>query len=187
MKKKIILASASPRRKELLRFITDNFEVRPSDADESISEELSPEETVKTLAGLKADAVKADLSEETVISADTVVAVDGHILGKPANEKEAFDMLRMLSGREHCVYTGVCILTENVRKIFSVCSVVRFYELSDEEILKYVSTGEPMDKAGAYGIQGKGCLLASEIHGDYFNIVGLPVSRLARELSELEI
>ena len=185
MKKKIVLASGSPRRKELLRFITDDFEVRPSDADENISTELSPEDTVKTLAQLKAEAVKAELTEETVISADTVVAVNGRILGKPANEKEAFDMLHMLSGREHCVYTGVCILTENTKKVFSVCSVVSFYELSDEEILQYISTGEPMDKAGAYGIQGKGCLLVREIHGDYFNIVGLPVSRLAKELAVL--
>ena len=180
--KKIILGSSSPRRKELLKLITENFEIRVSDAEEKTEPGLSPEQTVCALAELKADSIFSGDKNEIIITADTVVAVDGKILGKPADHNDAFDMLSSLSGRKHSVYTGVCISDGDRKKIFSVCSDVYFYELSEQDILDYIATGECDDKAGAYGIQGKGALLVEKIHGDYFNIVGLPVSLLAKEL-----
>ena len=182
---KIILASASPRRRELLKNITDDFTVRVSDADESTVGGLSPEQTVRALAELKADAVYAGNEEEIIIAADTVVAADGQILGKPRDEADAFAMLKMLSGKTHEVFTGVCIRTPAAQTVFSERTEVEFYPLSDDEITAYIKTGEPSDKAGAYGIQGKGCLLVKRINGDYFNVVGLPVAALSRELKKL--
>lgn len=183
--KKIVLASASPRRRELMQLITDSFEIRVSDAEEKTEDGLSPAETVCTLAQLKAAAVYNKNEDEIIIAADTVVAVDGNILGKPKDRSDAAEMLKELSGRKHSVYTGVCIKTTDTEKVFYVCSDVYFYQLTEDEINDYILTGEPDDKAGAYGIQGKGSLLVEKIDGDYFNIVGLPVSRLAKELKEL--
>ncbi|MFI3325407.1 MAG: Maf family protein [Clostridia bacterium] len=184
MNKQIILASASPRRSDILKTCGFQFDLIVPKVDESQIKSTSPSKLVCDLAKLKANAI--DINEnQIVISADTVVALDGVIYGKPKDEKEAFDILKSLSNKTHKVFTGVCLKTTSEIKVFYVESTIVFYELSDKEILDYIKTGEPMDKAGAYGIQGKGGLLVKEVHGDYFNIVGLPVARLNRELQSL--
>ena len=179
-----VLASASPRRKELLELAQLPFTVHVPNAEEIIPPGLAPAQCAEHLAALKADAAACNLPNACIIAADTIVVVDNAILGKPKNEADAARMLRLLSGREHTVITGVCLLnTATAQKnVFSQETVVRFYPLSDAEIEAYVRTGEPIDKAGAYGIQGKGALLVESINGDYFNVVGLPVARLMREL-----
>ena len=179
-----ILASASPRRRELLALAGLRFEVRVADVDETIPPGQDAAEAACSLARQKAEAVAADCPDSCVIAADTVVVLDNIILGKPADEADAARMLRLLSGREHRVVTGVCIALGNRRRVFSRETRVRFYALRDCEIEQYVATGEPMDKAGAYGIQGRGGLLAKSIAGDYFNVVGLPIASLVRELEE---
>ena len=179
----IILASGSPRRKELMQHITDEFSVIVSDADESIAEGESVEETVKNLALAKAEAIKGKCREtDIIISADTVVANDNKILGKPSDKNEAFEMLKSLSGRTHAVYTGVCITKGNITEVFAQKTLVEFYELSDEEINAYIATGDPFDKAGGYGIQSKGAILVKGIDGDYFNVVGFPVAEISRRI-----
>ncbi len=177
----LILASQSPRRKELLSLITSEFTVKSADVDETLPDGISPQEAVEYLSKIKALPFKNN--GDIAIGADTVVCLDGLILGKPKDEKDAFDMLRLLSSREHSVFTGVTILSAEREKTFSVETRVKFFELSDEEINAYIKSGECSDKAGAYGIQGLGSLLVERIDGDYFNVVGLPVSRLNRELS----
>lgn len=183
--KKIILASASPRRKELLETAGISFEICVADVDESIPEGTPPDEAAKLTASKKAAAVSAIHPDAVVIGADTIVVADGKILGKPKDRADAENMLRMLSGKEHLVITGVCLSEGGNRTVFEKISKVKFYELSDAEIKAYVATGEPMDKAGAYGIQGKGCVLVEGIEGDYFNIVGLPVAATVKELKKL--
>lgn len=178
---KLILASASPRRREILKNAGFEFEVKTSEADETLPEGISPEEAVQYLAKIKNEVIEAD-KNTTVISADTIVVCDGRILGKPKDETDAFNMLRTLSGREHFVYTGVCIRKGEKKTVFFEKTAVYFYELSDREISDYIATDEPTDKAGAYGIQGKGAVLVRKIDGDYFNVVGLPIARLVREL-----
>ncbi len=180
----IILASASPRRRELLKFITEDFTVKVSDAQEVTDPALSAEETVKSLAVIKGEAVAEGFPADTVISADTIVVLDGKILGKPKNEEDAFRMLSSLSGRTHEVFTGVCVLHGSKKLVFAERTEVSFYPLSEDEIRAYIATGEPADKAGAYGIQGKGCTLVKAISGDYNNVVGLPVAGLNRLLKE---
>ena len=187
---KIILASASPRRREILNAVGIDFEVVKSDADESIvSKELEPVIYVQELALLKATDAAGKLKAKNkkdmlIISADTVVVSEGNILGKPVDEADAERILTSLSGKTHTVITGICVTRLN--DAFSVCKSVstnvRFRSLSKEEILRYISTKEPMDKAGAYGIQGRGALLTEGIEGDYFNVVGLPVSTLCEIL-----
>lgn len=176
--KRVILASASPRRRMLLEQAGLEFEIKVSDAAEDISGK-SPEDTVKELSMRKADSIGSITGGDCIIlAADTVVACDDVILGKPENEKDAMRMLRMLQGRTHQVYTGVTILEgrEGHRKneTFAVCTDVTMYEASDAEIERYIKSGEPADKAGAYAIQGKGFYFVKEIHGDYNNVVGLP-------------
>lgn len=184
--KKLILASKSPRREELMGRITDNFEIIVSEVEEILPEGISPEDAPVYLASLKANAVAREHRGETVIGADTVVILDGRILGKPKNEDDAFSMLSMLSGKTHAVVTGCCI-TDGEREIsFSQSTEVTFYDLFDEEIRDYIKTGEPMDKAGAYGIQEKASVFVREISGDFFNVVGLPVAKLYRKLREFE-
>ena len=179
----MILASQSPRRKELLSLITSDFEIIPAKGKEILPENISPENAVLLLAEQKADEIFAEHKNRVIIAADTVVAVDGKILGKPTDEADAFCMLKMLSGRIHSVFTGVCVIFENgERKTFAEHTEVEFYPLSDEEIRAYIATGEPMDKAGAYGIQDYGALLVKRISGDYYNVMGLPVGRLSRVL-----
>lgn len=184
-----ILASASPRRKELLSMAGFTFEIIPSDADESTAPELSPEKTVEVLAERKAASVAEKHPEKVVFGCDTVVAIDGVILGKPENDEDAFRMLRMLSGRTHKVSTGVYVMRKRDGK--SIClsdtTEVTFYELSDETIRSYIATGECSDKAGAYGIQGYGSVLVKKIKGDYFSVMGLPVAKAVRVLDEFDI
>ncbi len=185
---KFILASGSPRRKELLTAVGLDFEVVVSDADEtSVSKDVSVDIYVQELALLKAAATaKAVLKRKDalIIAADTIVTLDGKLLGKPRDEDDAFDMLKSLSGRRHDVYTGYCVM--RVSDGFTVCDRVKteveFKTLDDDWIRRYIKTGEPMDKAGAYGIQGRGALLVNKIDGDYFNVVGLPVSALSETL-----
>ena len=181
----LILASGSPRRKELLETAGLDFKVIVADVDERIPDGATPQEAVKALALQKAQAVAKDYEKSIVIGADTVVVCDGEILGKPKNEDDAFNMLRSLSGRTHSVCTGVALINDTEIRNFCEVTEVEFYNLSDDEIKAYIKTGEPMDKAGAYGIQGKGCVLVKQIVGDYFNVVGLPVSKVYRELSDL--
>ena len=180
-----ILASASPRRKELLETLGLNFQIITGEADEdSVSGEGVPVGIyVQELALLKAAATaKYALKKKKaiIIAADTVVILDGRILGKPKDEKEAYFMLKTLSGREHEVYTGICIMRVSDGKTYcdSQCTKVVFKELTDETIAAYIATGEPMDKAGSYGIQGKGSVLVSKLDGDYNNVVGMSTSLL---------
>ena len=181
----LILASKSPRRKELLSLITRDFEIIPAVGEERADKSLSPSEYVTELAKHKAEEVACSYPDDTVIGADTVVAIDGEILGKPRDEADARRMLRLLSGCEHSVFTGTCIIYKNKNIAFCEETKVRFFELSDKEIDDYIVTGEPFDKAGAYGIQELGALLVSGITGDYYNVMGLPVGRLARELKNI--
>ncbi len=180
----IILASASPRRRELLKFITEDFTVRISEVEEITDPTLSAEETVKELARIKGEAVARDFPSDTVISSDTIVVLDGNILGKPHSREEAFSMLSSLSGRRHTVYTGVCITCADRKITFAEATEVNFSSLSEEEINAYIDSGEPFDKAGAYGIQGRGSIMISSINGDYYNVMGLPVARLYSVLKE---
>ncbi len=193
----LILASASPRRREILSLLTDDFEVMAADTDErEIEERLRSSgaaEVAKGLAAAKARAVYEMLGEErkrdsVVIGADTSVVCEGEILGKPADKEDAVRMLTMLSGKVHSVITGVALISGGREAVFEEESKVEFYPLDGKQkalIEGYVSTDEPYDKAGAYGIQGKGALLVRKIEGDYLNIVGLPLSRLKRELDDL--
>lgn len=180
----VILASASPRRRELLAVVMEKFQVLPSSFDESlVPGELAPAEHVEYLALMKARDVAADKPDSLIIGADTIVVVDGAILGKPANTSDAARMLRMLSGRAHQVYTGVAVIFGE-REITGVeCTDVTFTDLDDETISRYVATGEPMDKAGAYAIQGRASVLISSICGCYSNVVGLPLHRLSNILT----
>ena len=161
-----------------------DFAVHVSDAKEMIARDTPPHEAVQHLARQKAEAVALLFPDDTVIGADTVVALDGEILGKPRDRQDAARMLRLLSGRTHDVFTGVCLMVEGKADTFFEHTRVTFYPLTDKEIADYIATGEPMDKAGAYGIQGRGCTLVEKIDGDYFNVVGLPIARLHRKLKE---
>lgn len=191
---KIVLASASPRRRELLERAGIGFAVIPSKGEEDIQGN-SPEQVVEMLSRTKAFSVADELMEnreaELVIGADTIVAFQNKILGKPADEQEAFETLKLLAGKAHQVYTGVTILVRNGEKwephSFSECTDVEFYTVSDNEILDYVKTGEPMDKAGSYGIQGRFGVYVKGIRGDYNNVVGLPLGRLFYEMKKLGI
>ena len=191
---KYILASASPRRKELLAQAGFTFDVCPSGAEERIEGE-SPAKIVEGLAALKArdifDKSLGSMTEDfTVIGADTVVAYQGEILGKPTDQEEALAMLSMLADRTHQVYTGVCLIhmkgEKKYTRTFHVCTQVTFYPVSREELLSYIRTGDPMDKAGSYGIQGPFAVHIKEIQGDYNNVVGLPIAKLYHELREME-
>ena len=180
----LILASQSPRRRALLRQIgVDDFTVLATDSDESYDPRWSPEELVSRLSARKAAAAaRAAGPDALVIAADTMVFLDDRRLGKPADEADAFGMLSALSGREHTVRTGVTVRRGEVVRTEVEATAVRFRGLTAEEIRRYIATGEPMDKAGAYGIQERGALLVEGIRGDYFNVMGLPVLRLARML-----
>ena len=186
---KIILASQSPRRRELLeRMGIRKFDVIVSDADESLEEGPTPSEQVERLSRIKADAVAALVGpEDLVIAADTVVALEGAILGKPADEGDAFRMLSALSGVRHQVYTGVTVVMGGRVLTRHEVTSVDFRALEPEDVERYIATGECMDKAGAYGIQGYGCLLVEGIVGDYYNVMGLPVACLAGMLREFGV
>ena len=182
----IILASASPRRKTLIDLAFSNVEIIPSNADESKVSSDNLALLTEELAYLKAYDVALKRPDKPVIGCDTVVFYENKVLGKPKSEEEAFQMLSMLSGKIHTVSTGCCIIYKERTLKFHVESKVKFYDLSEDLIRAYIRTGEPMDKAGAYGIQEKGSLLVDNINGDYFNIVGLPVATLMRKFKEFE-
>ena len=188
MKRKIILASASPRRKELLEKLDLDFSVCPADIDESLLPDEDAAMYPLRTAVQKAMAVAKTTEDALVIAADTVVAVDDYILGKPRDEAEAKAMLQRLSGREHIVITGIGVVDTASGRTLSATeqTIVYFHPLRDEEIDAYIATGECMDKAGSYGIQGKGSLLVRKIDGDYFNVMGLPLSRLYRLLLNID-
>ena len=179
----IILASASPRRRELLRVITEDFTAVSTDVDETLPPDISPADASEYLAKVKAGAV-GNYLDSIVVGCDTTVICGGRILGKPHSKEECRDFMKMLSGRTHQVITG-CALSCNGKTVsFSEVTDVTFRKLADDEIESYISTDEPYDKAGGYGIQGKGALLIEKINGDYFNVVGLPISRLNIELQK---
>lgn len=184
---KLILASQSPRRQELLRNITPDFTVQVSQVEENLAPGTSPGEAVEQLALRKAQAVfclQPDPEDCIVIGSDTVVAIDGRILGKPHSREECLGMLEALSGREHTVYTGVALLGGGRERLFRERAQVEFWPLSPAERGWYAATPEPYDKAGGYGVQGLGSLLVRAIRGDYFTVMGLPVARLWRELRD---
>ena len=188
MKRKIILASALPRRKELLEKLDLDFSVCPADIDDSLLPDEDAAMYPLRTAVQKAMAVAKTAEDALVIAADTVVAVDDDILGKPRDEAEAKAMLQRLSGREHIVITGIGVVDTASGRTLSATeqTIVYFHPLRDEEIDAYIATGECMDKAGSYGIQGKGSLLVRKIDGDYFNVMGLPLSRLYRLLLNID-
>lgn len=185
----IILASQSPRRRELLAQMgVPQFEVVPALGEEIASPGLSPAQLVEVLSRQKAEEVAVQAGpDDVVIAADTVVAVDGQVLGKPHSIQQAHEMLSALSGREHTVYTGVTVCRGGQILTQHEATAVRFRPLTAQEIDAYIATGEPMDKAGSYGIQGRGALLVEGISGDYFNVVGLPVCRLGRMLTQFGV
>ena len=185
--KEIVLASASPRRQELLHYLIQDFIISPTDSDESLPEGIKGDEAVELLSRRKAKACAKKYPQAVVIGCDTVVELEGQILGKPVDEKDAKRMLSMLSGKTHHVYTGVCIIFQNMVHTFHVCTSVNFVNLTQQQIDEYLATGEPFDKAGAYGIQGYGCTLVKEIHGCYYNVMGLPVATLGEQLKNLGI
>ncbi|MCI9189200.1 MAG: septum formation protein Maf [Lachnospiraceae bacterium] len=189
---KIILASASPRRRELLGQIGIGFEVRISNVEERVTT-VEPAAVVEELSRQKAEAVyaslEADVEDVLVVGADTVVALEGQILGKPSDPEQAAEMLRRLAGNIHGVYTGVTLLYRSgsgmvQRRVFHESTKVEFFPMTEEEIRRYVQSGECMDKAGAYGIQGLFARYVKKIEGDYNNVVGLPVGRLYQEAKE---
>lgn len=180
---KLILASGSPRRRELLTQMGLSFTVHPSHIDETLEPGLTPRQQVERLSLRKARDVSASLGADTVVlSADTVVVLDGHILGKPADEADARAMLHSLSGRSHLVLTGVTVIGPKGTETHCEETEVFFRVLSFREIDAYIATGEPMDKAGAYGIQGYAALFAEKLMGDYYNVVGLPVCQVGKML-----
>ena len=183
---KMILASGSPRRQELLKFITEDFEICPVNADETIPEGMPVQMAAAFLADLKASSCAKLFPDKIVIGCDTIVIYEDEIMGKPKDREDAFQMLRKLSGKVHSVLTGVSLYYNTQTTVFTTETSVEFYTLSDSEINAYLDTGEPFDKAGAYGIQGKGSLLVRGIEGDYFNVVGLPVASLSRNLKQFE-
>ena len=186
---KIVLASGSPRRQELLRRIgITEFDIRVPETAERYPEGLSPRQIVEYISREKADAAaKLCTADEIVITADTMVFLDDARLGKPSDEADALRMLTALQGRHHTVCTGVTVLQGGRAVTGSEETEVIFRPASEKELLAYIATGEPMDKAGAYGIQGMGALLVEKINGDYFNVMGLPVLRLSRMLEQFGV
>lgn len=187
--KQVILASGSPRRRELLGLICQDFAVLPSGADETLRDDVPLGEEIMRLAADKArDVLGKTSGARAVIGSDTMVVLGGVPMGKPCDAADARRMLRALSGRTHEVLTGVAVVTDDgtVDTRLSATSVT-FYELTDDEIARYVATGEPLDKAGAYGIQGRGALLVQSIQGDYYSVMGLPVALLARMLRAADV
>lgn len=179
----IILASQSPRRRELMGLLRIPFTVCVADVDETMDPGNTPYEEVARLSRKKAAAITRQPGD-IVIAADTIVVCDGRVLGKPADETDAFRMLRLLSGKTHEVMTGLTVLSDEKCVCCTEVAQLRFRELSDGEILSYIATGEPMDKAGAYGIQGGAALFAETMTGDFYNVMGLPVCRLNMILKE---
>ena len=178
---KLVLASKSPRRSEILKNAGFDFVIRTADADETIAEGTNPEDAVVMLAARKAMAVERN-EDEVVLGADTIVVLDDKILGKPKDREDAFNMLRSLSGRVHSVFTGVCAISDKGSMTFAEETKVEFYPLTDEEINTYIDSNDCYDKAGAYGIQGLASKFIRGINGDYFNVVGLPISSVYKKI-----
>ena len=185
IERKLILASASPSRKMLLEQAGLDFEVVVSGVDETVPPDYTPAQTVEALAQRKGQAVQALRPEAPIIAADSVVSIDGLILGKPKDDEAAKATLRRLSGRTHELITGVCLLINGQMDLFHQVTRVTFYPLTEEEIAEYVALGESRGRAGAYGIEGIGVVLVQSIQGDYPNIVGLPVAETIRHLHKL--
>ncbi|MFJ5965476.1 Maf family protein [Bacillus sp. NPDC093026] len=183
----LILASQSPRRKELLDLAGFSYDIQTSHLKEEINRNFSPAENVQWLAEQKANDIQTLYPQAVVIGADTIVAIDEKCLGKPKDKKEAAAMLHLLSGKTHQVLTGVSIQSENRKETFYEQTEVTFWTLTQDEIDRYIETGEPLDKAGSYGIQGKGALFVQKIDGDYFSVVGLPIAKTARVLETFGI
>ena len=182
---KIILASASPRRRELMRYITEDFEAVSMDCDETLPDDIEPKAASEYLAVLKAKAAAKNYHDCIVIGCDTTVILGGEILGKPRDKAQCIADISKLSGKTHQVITGCCIISGGTVRAFSEVTDVTFRKLKPSEIETYAETDEPYDKAGGYGIQGLGSALISHIDGDFFNVVGLPVARLFNELKKL--
>ena len=184
----IILASQSPRRRELLKRIgIENFKVIPAQGEELATRTLTPDQLVEELSQRKCAEVAAAHPKDLVIAADTVVSIHNRVLGKPRSDEDAARMLAALSGKLHLVYTGVTVAKEGRTLTQHEVTSVRFRTLTQADIIRYIATGEPMDKAGAYGIQGYGSVLVEGISGDYYNVMGLPVCRLARMLARFGV
>lgn len=183
--RELVLASSSPSRKMLLEQAGLTFEVVVSGVDETVPPDYTPAQTVETLARRKGEAVLPLRPEKPIIAADSVVSIDGLILGKPKDDEASKDTLRRLSGRTHEIFTGVCLLANGKRDVFHRSTQVKFYPLAEEEIAEYVAMGESRGRAGAYGIEGIGVVLVESICGDYSNIVGLPVAETIRRLHRL--
>lgn len=180
----IILASKSPRRKQLLSMMGLEFTVQTADIDETMDPSQTPVHEVAAVSARKAEKIAAQHPQDVIVSADTIVVIDGKILGKPKDEQDAARMLRLLSGRTHTVYTGLTVHADGKANTQVVSTGVTFRDLSDAEIAAYIETKEPMDKAGAYGIQGYGSMFVSHLDGDYFCVMGLPVCTLAGMLRD---
>ncbi len=180
----LILASASPRRRELLGLFGIPFVIRTADIDETMDPSLAPGAEVARVSRLKALAVQRE-PEDVVIGADTIVVCQGRVLGKPRTAEEAVQMLTLLSGRDHQVMTGCTVLKGSAAETFTEVTDLHFRRLSEKEIARYVASGEPMDKAGAYGIQGGAALFCEKMSGDYYNVMGLPVCRLGQVLTKI--
>jgi len=180
----LILASQSPRRQQLLQLLQVTFTVRPADIDEAMDPTRPPQTEVARVSKLKAEATTRNPGD-VVIAADTIVVLRDRVLGKPADKSEAIGMLRALSGRDHQVMTGITVLRDEKTITHTEITDVHFRPLTEEEILRYVETGEPMDKAGAYGIQGFAAPFVEGIRGDYYNVMGLPVCRLEQMLRQI--
>lgn len=180
----LILASASPRRKELLGLFHIPFTIRVADIDETMDNTKSPYDEVARVSRLKALAVERQ-ADDIVIAADTIVVCSGKVLGKPGSEAEAVSMLQLLSGRDHQVMTGCTVLRGERAETFTEVTDLHFRSLSQKEIEAYVASGEPMDKAGSYGIQGGAALFCERMTGDYYNVMGLPVCRLGQVLKQI--
>ena len=184
---KIILASQSPRRREILTLMEIPFEVIESNVQEVPPEGATPEELVKALAEQKARAVFSQHPNDCVIGADTVVDLDGRVLGKPHTSERAKEYLHLLQGRSHIVYTGICVLTPGHVDVRSARTDVTFRPMSDAEIDWYVGTGDPLDKAGSYGVQGPASLFVDHLEGNYFNIIGMPAPTLYEMLLQAHV
>lgn len=182
MEQQVILASGSPRRQELLRLIVPQYQVIPAVGEEVMDKDASPEEIVQSLALHKAREVASSHPDALVIGADTIVVVDGEILGKPKNPENSRRMLQKLAGRSHTVYTGVALVGPLGEETFAKATQVTFAPMDLEEIEAYIATGEPFDKAGGYGIQGYGSAYIEGIQGDYYNVMGLPVQAVYKKL-----
>ncbi len=184
----LYLASSSPRRKELLTRMGLEFTPKRATHDETLNHSADPADEVARISILKAEAVRPKVRDtDIIIAADTMVVLDGLMMGKPRSEPDAFSMLRRLSGRKHQVMTGLTVMKGKRSETTTVVTTIRFRSLSDEEIRAYIATGEPMDKAGAYGIQGLGAMFVIAIEGDYYNVMGLPVCTLSLMLRKFGV